>query len=62
MVALNELELKQKSGGWLDDGVTRRSFLQATGILAAGTAIGLTFFRENPAKAANFGMVLTTPP
>lgn len=64
MVASNEFSVQRRPGGWLDDGVTRRSFLQATGALAAGTAIGVSFFTENQAQAANFGnpVLLETDP
>jgi anaerobic selenocysteine-containing dehydrogenase len=48
-------EDKEQKGGWLDSGVSRRSFLKSTSVLAAGAAVGATFFRENVAKAANFG-------
>jgi anaerobic selenocysteine-containing dehydrogenase len=41
--------------GWLDSGVTRRSFMKTTGALAGVTAVGSTFFVENKANAASFG-------
>ncbi len=40
--------------GWLVAGVTRRTFMKTTGVLAAAT-VGSSFFRENRAKAGNFG-------
>ncbi len=57
VVALNKHQKpKQKhANGWLASGVTRRSFLKTTGVLAAGTAVGTSLFRENQAKAQNFG-------
>ncbi len=41
--------------GWLEAGITRRAFMRTTGALAAGAAFGCAFFRENPARAVNFG-------
>ncbi|MCP4249752.1 MAG: molybdopterin-dependent oxidoreductase [bacterium] len=57
MVTSNEYDLpKNKTAtGWLGSGVTRRTFLKSTGALAVGAAVGSTFFRENRARAQNFG-------
>ncbi len=41
--------------GWLQNEHTRRQFIKAAGALIGGTAVGLTFFRENPVRAAQFG-------
>ena len=57
MKASNEYKRSKarNATGWLDPGVTRRTFMKVTGALAAGAAVGGTFFREDQAKAANFG-------
>ena len=57
MVALNQSEKVKRHGadGWLNAGVTRRSFLKTSGTLVAGAAAATAFFRVNEAKAADFG-------
>ena len=57
VVASNRYEKRtpKHAKGWLESGVTRRTFMKMTGAFAAGTAVGHTFFRENQAKAMNFG-------
>ena len=55
-IANNQLTRhRRNAAGWLDSGVTRRTFIKTTGALAGAAAIGSTFFVENPAKAQNFG-------
>ncbi len=41
--------------GWLDSGVSRRAFLKTTGALAAVGTASVAFFRDDQARAANFG-------
>ncbi len=58
MVTSSEYAKKRKRKdvvGWLEGGVSRRAFMKTSGALAAGTAVGGTFFRENEARAQNFG-------
>jgi len=46
---------KPATKGWLESDVTRRSFVSVSGALAAGAAIGTTFFTVNSAAAQDFG-------
>lgn len=51
----NQLTLRRETpGGWLESDITRRRFLKIAGALAAATAGG-PLFRENQARAADFG-------
>ena len=43
------------AASWLDFGVSRRTFLKTSGVLAGAAAFGSTLFIENKAKAESFG-------
>ena len=39
----------------MKSGISRRQVIKSAGLLAAGGVVGMSFFRENAAQAANFG-------